>query len=97
MINVYRLDPIEANKNSPHWLLSSVGSSACWVAAEDEDTARELVTRATVQACRATLGNDSPLQPWMHRDLAECTLDTAKGVPIGVVVVADGQRIDIEN
>src|SRR5689334_5149411 len=79
MPQVYRLEPVAEHIRSEHWQGSTVPPITCWVLAESEDEARQLLTQATIIARKVvSRAADSPVQPWMSPELVRCTVDEFK-------------------
>jgi hypothetical protein len=96
-MQTFRFKPCPEERDSPHWARSSIGPAECWVRGENIADARDRLTRATIQSTRARLGNDGPIQPWMHADMAMCEPDDSQNCGPDEVRTADGRSISIED
>src|SRR5437016_1726699 len=95
-MSVFRLSAVQGEERNAHWTLSTIGATPCWVRADDEKQARELVTYATVLATRAGHFSEASLPPWLQVSIAECAVDDSVDVPAGVLVTRDGRSLAIE-
>jgi hypothetical protein len=63
----------------------------------DEKDARRKLTRATIIATKAVHGRDTPITPWKDPRHASCVLDDKFDPPEGVILMAEGDTLAIEN
>ena len=97
-MNAYRLDPVADHRTNEHWSLSTIPPVTCWVLADCDAHARELVTQATVIASRrGAVTRDSPVQPWMSDELVRCTTDESRNVAPGTIETAAGALLMTQN
>jgi len=67
-----------------------------WVAANDEEEARDKVTAVTITGRRSRIGDDSPVPPWKQPGLVTCTADDTLTIPAGCVIAANGTALELE-
>lgn len=83
---VYRLAPIEGTENSHHWQASSIRPKCLWVLADDEQSARHVVVRATSANTKLPTGyHDKVASPWLNRNLTTCEYDETITIGSGVI------------
>jgi hypothetical protein len=92
----FRLSPVAGTENDPAWEASTLKPQECWVSAEDESRARLELYKATFKMVKANPGQRKITKsPWLTRALTQCIPDKATFIPPGMLIAANGRKIDI--
>ena len=95
-MKTFRLDPVEEGWCSSHWGCSRLAPTTVWVAANDEEEARDKVTEVTITGRRSKVGSDTRLPPWKQPGLVTCTADDTRAIPACFVIAANGTAMELE-
>ena len=95
-MNVFRLEPVESMLSSHSWSMSTLSPVTVWVLANDEESARQKITLATITGNKSILGRENAFPPWQDATLVSCVIDDNCDVPDGVVMPADGKLLPFD-
>lgn len=89
---VYFLEPKDGDTSAPDWKASGL-QEGCWVLAETQEHAREIVKALTFPTPGSEPDDRPTSSPWTDPELVECREDDSYHLPEGVVVAKSGKTI----
>ena len=88
----FYLEPKNGDTRAPSWAMTFI-REGCWVIANSEDDARELVAQTAFQFVAPQPGRKNERSPWFDPNLADCRRDDAgPEVQEGEIVTRSGRR-----
>jgi hypothetical protein len=89
----FYLEPKGGNTSDPSWEASSI-KQGCWVQAESENHARQLVENATLAMVTVKPGHPAKVRsPWAQPNLTSCGEALHRDIPSGKVLTKGGKIV----